>query len=35
MIIQINLEGMTSIVGLTFSVGDTTPRFTITIEQDK
>ena len=31
-----NLQGMTTNIGLTFSVGDTntTPRFTISIEQD-
>jgi hypothetical protein len=29
-----NLQGMINIVGLTFSVGDTTPRFTNSIEQD-
>ena len=28
------LQGMTNNVGLTFSVGDATPRFTISIEQD-
>jgi hypothetical protein len=28
------LQGMTNNVGLTSSVGDTTPRFTISIEQD-
>jgi hypothetical protein len=28
------LQGMTNNVELTFSVGDTTPRFTISIEQD-
>ena len=28
------LQGMTNNVGLTFSVGDTIPRFTISIEQD-
>ena len=28
------LQGMTNILGLTFSVGDTTPRITIRIEQD-
>ena len=27
-------QGMTNNVGLTFSVGDTTPQFTISIEQD-
>ena len=27
------LQGMTNNVGLTFSVGDTIPRFTISIEQ--
>ena len=27
-------QGMTNNVGLTFSVGDTIPRFTISIEQD-
>ena len=26
------VQGMTNIVGLTFSVGDTTPPFTISIE---
>ena len=30
-----NLQGMTKNVGLTFSVGDTIPWFTISIEQDK
>ena len=29
-----NLQGMTNNVELTFSVGDTTPRFRISIEQD-
>ena len=29
------LRGMTNNVGLTFSVGDAIPRFTISIEQDK
>jgi hypothetical protein len=29
-----NLQGMINIVGLTFSVGDTMPRFTNSIEQD-
>ena len=29
-----NLQGMMNIVGLTFSVGDTIPRFTNSIEQD-
>ena len=29
-----NLQGMTNDVGLTFGVGDTTPWFTISIEQD-
>ena len=29
-----NWQGMTNIVGLTFSVGDTVPWFTISIEQD-
>ena len=29
-----NAQGMTNNVGLTFSVGGTTPRFTISIEQD-
>ena len=28
------LQGMTNIVGVTFNVGDTAPRFTISIEQD-
>jgi hypothetical protein len=28
------LQGMTNNVGLAFSVGDTTPQFTINIEQD-
>ena len=31
---KILLQGMTNTIGLTFSVGDTTPRFTISIEQD-
>ena len=31
---QDTLQGMTYNVGLTFSGGDTTPRFTINIEQD-
>ena len=31
---QKKLQGMTNNVGLTFSVGDTIPRFTISIEQD-
>ena len=29
-----HLQGMTNNVGLTISVGDTTPRFTISIEQE-
>ena len=29
-----NLQGMTNDVGLKFCVGDTTPRFTISMEQD-
>ena len=29
-----NLQGMANNVGLKFSVGDTTPRFKISIEQD-
>jgi hypothetical protein len=33
-VIPKKLQGMTNIVGLTFSVGDTTPRFIINIEQD-
>ena len=33
-ILQKNLQGMENNVRLTFSVGDTTPRFTISIEQD-
>ena len=28
------LQGMIDIVGLTFIVGDSTPRFTISIEQN-
>ena len=32
---QIFLQGMTDNVGLTFSVGDTIPQFTISIEQHK
>ena len=31
---QIFLQRMTNNVGLAFSVGDTTPRFTMSIEQD-
>ena len=31
---KIFLQGMTNYVGLTFSVGDTKPCFTISIEQD-
>ena len=31
---HLNLQGMTDDVGLTSSVGDTTPRFTISIEQE-
>jgi hypothetical protein len=31
---QKNLQGMTNDGGLTFSVGDTIPWFTISIEQD-
>jgi hypothetical protein len=34
MLIRGVIEGMTKIVRLTFSVGDTTRRFTISIEQD-
>ena len=30
-----NLQEMTNNGGLTFSVSDTTPRFTISFEQDK
>jgi hypothetical protein len=30
---DVNL-GMTNIVGLTFSIDDTLPRFTISVEQD-
>ena len=30
----LNLQGMTNIVQSTFSVGDTMPRFTTSIEQD-
>ena len=29
-----NLQGMTNDVGLKFCVGDTTPQFTISMEQD-
>ena len=29
-----HLQGMTNNIGLIFSVGDTTPQFTISIEQD-
>ena len=32
--IPINLQGMTSNVGLTFSVGDATPQSTISIQQN-
>ena len=31
---QKKLQGVTNNVGLTFSVADTIPRFTISIEQD-
>ena len=31
---QVFLQGMTNTLGLAFSVGDTTPWFTISIEQD-
>jgi hypothetical protein len=31
---QMFLQGMTNNIGSTFSVGDTTPRFTISIEQN-
>ena len=30
-----NLQGMTNNVGLTFSIGDTIPQFTTSIEHDK
>ena len=29
-----NLQGMTNHVGLTFNVGDTVLRFTVSVEQD-